>query len=128
MVMDMGVTASLAQEALAVFLQPGEQSNSYFSLFCLLMLLMLLPSVCDGVRACTDGSDEEQDFCLDWSCSEGYSKCPDNVQCLPWRIWSPGYPRNAFCYKASWRFNRKQPSPLQCLSGGTNSQETCFQK
>ena len=38
-------------------------------------------SMCDGVKTCRNGSDENPDFCLSWDCGEDRLKCPDNIQC-----------------------------------------------
>ncbi len=37
--------------------------------------------VCDGRFHCTDGSDEDDETCLRWNCSEGYWKCRSN-ECI----------------------------------------------
>ncbi len=38
-------------------------------------------SVCDGTKTCTDGSDELQDICDSWKCSQGLWKCKD-MKCI----------------------------------------------
>ena len=38
-------------------------------------------SMCDGVKTCRNGSDEDPDFCSSWECGENRLKCPDDIQC-----------------------------------------------
>ncbi|VDI13446.1 Hypothetical predicted protein [Mytilus galloprovincialis] len=37
---------------------------------------------CDGDVDCTDGSDEDEAFCQDYKCLDGYMKCRDEQQCI----------------------------------------------
>ena len=37
--------------------------------------------MCDGVKTCRNGSDEDPDFCSSWECGEDRLKCPDDIQC-----------------------------------------------
>ncbi len=38
--------------------------------------------VCDGDSECEDKSDENDAFCENWTCLEGFIKCADNRQCV----------------------------------------------
>ncbi|CAG2254161.1 LRP2 [Mytilus edulis] len=47
--------------------------------------------VCDGIRHCLDGSDEEGESCKAYACPESKRKCTDNQQCLDKQSLCDGY-------------------------------------
>merc|ERR1712224_99802 len=44
---------------------------------------VLLKNVCDGIRHCTDGSDEFGPMCAVKTCPMGYAKRPNSTVCFP---------------------------------------------